>query len=199
MDGILFQGLEEASYDNPILTLIKDYLGSLWPYISTFILISPHSLNLPYSWSLPCFYKWSGDWRIAGPFIKYWFTDSCKIGIIQLVSVLVVRISRCLERNKWFPKIQGTYLGRISSEEVRCIFCFFSSGSNVKNLFTCSGYRRIKDQSFQHITCYYFHRDQHLLFPCFHGASYAEPWYVCVYIYILNFESKQWQIITWTR
>ncbi|KAJ6868548.1 serine protease SPPA [Populus alba x Populus x berolinensis] len=29
MDGILFQGLEEASYDNPILTLIKDYLGSL--------------------------------------------------------------------------------------------------------------------------------------------------------------------------
>lgn len=80
MDGILFQGLEEASYDNPILTLIKDYLGSLWPYISTFILISPHSLNLPYSWSLPCFYKWSGDWRIAGPFIKYWFTDSCKLG-----------------------------------------------------------------------------------------------------------------------
>ncbi|KAB5524766.1 hypothetical protein DKX38_022515 [Salix brachista] len=29
MDGILFQGLEEASYDNPILTLIRDYLGSL--------------------------------------------------------------------------------------------------------------------------------------------------------------------------
>ncbi|KAH8487295.1 hypothetical protein H0E87_026027 [Populus deltoides] len=29
MDGILFQGLEDASYDNPILTLIKDYLGSL--------------------------------------------------------------------------------------------------------------------------------------------------------------------------
>ncbi|KAF9667681.1 hypothetical protein SADUNF_Sadunf15G0048900 [Salix dunnii] len=29
MDGILFQGLEEASYDNPILTLMKDYLGSL--------------------------------------------------------------------------------------------------------------------------------------------------------------------------
>ncbi|GMH01053.1 hypothetical protein Nepgr_002892 [Nepenthes gracilis] len=29
MDGILFERLEEASYVNPISTLLRDYLGSL--------------------------------------------------------------------------------------------------------------------------------------------------------------------------
>ena len=30
MDGIMFQKLEGADYSSPILTMVKDYLGSLW-------------------------------------------------------------------------------------------------------------------------------------------------------------------------
>lgn len=29
MDGIMFQGLEDASFGDPIVTLIKDYLSSI--------------------------------------------------------------------------------------------------------------------------------------------------------------------------